>query len=191
MSPDQRFAGSNPAEGDGFLRAIKLRSTTSFGGEVKPSVLCRKILRRAKDAFEVWKRYFIKQNSFHLSVTPALLLDESAGRIARQLRYIRINQHLEGNCRLRLLSPYLTAALWHCRAEDHGRNFAVAKDNLSRQHFRSAHCLIITVRLLIKDRQRARVCVVGIQQLKQQTKCRHTGLNSERKAIYEIRFFNG
>jgi hypothetical protein len=29
---DPRFAGSNPAEDDAFLRAIKIRSTTSFGG---------------------------------------------------------------------------------------------------------------------------------------------------------------
>jgi hypothetical protein len=29
-------------EGDGFLRVIKIRSTTSFGGEVKPSVPCRR-----------------------------------------------------------------------------------------------------------------------------------------------------
>jgi hypothetical protein len=34
---DPRFAGSNPAESGGFLKAIKIRSTTSFGGEVKPS----------------------------------------------------------------------------------------------------------------------------------------------------------
>jgi hypothetical protein len=34
---DPRFAGSNPAEDDGFLTAIKIRSTTYFGGEVKPS----------------------------------------------------------------------------------------------------------------------------------------------------------
>jgi hypothetical protein len=32
---DPRFAGSNPAEDDRFLRVIKIRSTTSFGGEVK------------------------------------------------------------------------------------------------------------------------------------------------------------
>jgi hypothetical protein len=37
---DPRFVGSNPAEDDGFLRAIKVRST-SFGGEVKPSVTCK------------------------------------------------------------------------------------------------------------------------------------------------------
>jgi hypothetical protein len=28
--------GLYPAESDGFLRAIQIRSTTSFGGEVKP-----------------------------------------------------------------------------------------------------------------------------------------------------------
>jgi hypothetical protein len=39
---DPRFAGSNPAEDDGFLRVIKIRSMTSFGGEVKPSVACRR-----------------------------------------------------------------------------------------------------------------------------------------------------
>jgi hypothetical protein len=35
---DPRFAGSNPAE-DEFLRAIKIRITTSFGGHVKPAIL--------------------------------------------------------------------------------------------------------------------------------------------------------
>jgi hypothetical protein len=40
-----------PTEGDGFLRVIKIRSTTSFGGEVKPSVprrrftACKRTLR--------------------------------------------------------------------------------------------------------------------------------------------------
>jgi hypothetical protein len=34
-------AGSNPAENDGYLRVIKIRSTISFGGEVKSSVPCR------------------------------------------------------------------------------------------------------------------------------------------------------
>jgi hypothetical protein len=41
-------SGSNPAEGDGFLRAIKIRSQTSFGREVKPSAPCRRILRHVK-----------------------------------------------------------------------------------------------------------------------------------------------
>jgi len=37
-----KFAGSNPAEAVGFLRAKKILSTPSFGGEVKPSVPCRR-----------------------------------------------------------------------------------------------------------------------------------------------------
>ena len=37
-----KFMGSNPAEAIGFLRAKKILSTPSFGGEVKPSVPCRR-----------------------------------------------------------------------------------------------------------------------------------------------------
>jgi hypothetical protein len=40
---DTRIAGSNPAKDDEFLRAIRIHSTTSFLGEVKPSISCRKI----------------------------------------------------------------------------------------------------------------------------------------------------
>jgi hypothetical protein len=41
--------GFEPGEGNGFLRAIKIRSTPSFGSEVKPKVPCHKILRHVKD----------------------------------------------------------------------------------------------------------------------------------------------
>jgi hypothetical protein len=41
-----KFRGFTPGRGDGFLKAIKIRSTPSIGGEVKPSAPCRKILRR-------------------------------------------------------------------------------------------------------------------------------------------------
>jgi hypothetical protein len=41
--------GSEHGQGDGLLRAIKIRSTPSFGWEVKPEVPCRKILRHVKD----------------------------------------------------------------------------------------------------------------------------------------------
>jgi hypothetical protein len=37
-----------PGQGDRFLRAIKIRSTPSFGWEVKPEVPRCKILRRVK-----------------------------------------------------------------------------------------------------------------------------------------------
>jgi hypothetical protein len=33
---DARFAGSNQAQGDGFLRVIKIHCIPPFGGEVKP-----------------------------------------------------------------------------------------------------------------------------------------------------------
>jgi hypothetical protein len=42
-------AGLNLAEDDGFLRAIKIRTRTSFGGEIKPSVPCHKILLHVKE----------------------------------------------------------------------------------------------------------------------------------------------
>jgi hypothetical protein len=41
--------GFKPSQGDGFLRAIKIRNTHSFGWEVKREVPCRKILRHVKD----------------------------------------------------------------------------------------------------------------------------------------------
>jgi hypothetical protein len=40
--------GSESCHGDGFLMAIKIRSTPSFGWEVKPEFPCRKILRHDK-----------------------------------------------------------------------------------------------------------------------------------------------
>jgi hypothetical protein len=49
---DPRFGGSNPADSDGFLRAIKVRGTTSFRGAVKPSVPCRHSLRHVKELYE-------------------------------------------------------------------------------------------------------------------------------------------
>jgi hypothetical protein len=47
-----RVAGSNAAEGDGVLRSIKIRSTPSFGGEVKPDAQRRNILRHVKEHYE-------------------------------------------------------------------------------------------------------------------------------------------
>jgi hypothetical protein len=35
------FRGFKPIRGDGFLREIKIRSTPSFGGELKPLAPCR------------------------------------------------------------------------------------------------------------------------------------------------------
>jgi hypothetical protein len=46
-----------PGRGDGFFRAITIGSTPSFGGEVKPSVPCRKILRHVKITLKCEQRY--------------------------------------------------------------------------------------------------------------------------------------
>jgi hypothetical protein len=45
---DPRFACSDPAEDSELLMTIKIRSTTSFEGKIKPLVPCRKILRLVK-----------------------------------------------------------------------------------------------------------------------------------------------
>jgi hypothetical protein len=54
----QRLA-SNPGKYDRFSRAIKVRSTTSFGGKVKPSVPCRKILWNVKEPYRQNSRPFL------------------------------------------------------------------------------------------------------------------------------------
>jgi hypothetical protein len=41
--------GFEPGQGDGFLRAIKICSTPSFGWKVKVEVQCHKILWHIKD----------------------------------------------------------------------------------------------------------------------------------------------
>jgi hypothetical protein len=48
--------GFKPGRSDGFLRAIKIRSTPSFRWEVKPEVPCRKLLRHVKDPM-TYQRY--------------------------------------------------------------------------------------------------------------------------------------
>jgi hypothetical protein len=50
---DPRFAGPYPVENDGVVIEIKIRGTTSFGGKIKQSVPCRKILQHVKETFEV------------------------------------------------------------------------------------------------------------------------------------------
>jgi hypothetical protein len=62
---DPKFAGSNQVEDDGFLRAIKIRCATSFGGEVKPSVPCRKFIRYVTEPYEY--EILRRQNSAAIS----------------------------------------------------------------------------------------------------------------------------
>jgi hypothetical protein len=50
---DSRFAGSIPAEGDGFLRAIKIHSTLPFVMVNISSVPCHKKKRYVIEPFEI------------------------------------------------------------------------------------------------------------------------------------------
>jgi hypothetical protein len=52
LALDPKFAVSNPAEDDTFLRVIKVSSPTSFGGEVKPLVPCHEILCHVKECYK-------------------------------------------------------------------------------------------------------------------------------------------
>jgi hypothetical protein len=49
LATGPKVRGFELGHSDGFLRAIKIRSTPSFGWEVKPEVPCRKVLRHVKD----------------------------------------------------------------------------------------------------------------------------------------------
>jgi hypothetical protein len=72
---------SIPAEVDGFLRVIKIRSTTSFGGEVKPSLPCRRFTA-CKRTLRAWIEMFRKQNSAAISPkSPDWLIDGSGSHI--------------------------------------------------------------------------------------------------------------
>jgi hypothetical protein len=43
-----KVRGLKSSRGDGFLRAIRIRGMPSFGGIVKPSAPCRKILQHVQ-----------------------------------------------------------------------------------------------------------------------------------------------
>jgi hypothetical protein len=60
------------AEVDGLLRAIEIRSTTYFRGEVKPSVPCCKILRHVKEPYEYESDTL--QTKFNSNFLPKFLL---------------------------------------------------------------------------------------------------------------------
>jgi hypothetical protein len=75
-----------PADDNGFLRAIEIHNTTSFGGEVKPSAPCRKIYGMSKKPAQ----YEIDNSSAKFTaisrhVSPDSLLGVSAGICHRAL----------------------------------------------------------------------------------------------------------
>jgi hypothetical protein len=65
LSIGTKVSGSNPDEDDGFLRTIKIRINTCFGGEVKLSTPCRNILQRVEKLCGVRKRNLIGKIHSH------------------------------------------------------------------------------------------------------------------------------
>jgi hypothetical protein len=109
--------------GDGFLRAIKIRSTTSFGVEVKPSAPCRKILRHVKDHFEVWTKIFRRPNLLFLrQAPPDLLLPYSA----RELWWK--NQEFSP---ADIIPPWLSMLIYHLGGEQYTCWWSQFRDSLT------------------------------------------------------------
>jgi hypothetical protein len=67
LAIELKFRVFIPGRGRKNLRELKIRSTTTFGGEVKLSVPCRNILRHVKEPCGVWKRYFVGEIHSHFS----------------------------------------------------------------------------------------------------------------------------
>jgi hypothetical protein len=85
---DPKVCGFKSGWSDRFLRAIKVRSTASFQGQVKPGCPCCKILRHVKNYLQVWKQIFRKAKSIiSFARFSCLLLEVSVGRITRDLWY--------------------------------------------------------------------------------------------------------
>jgi hypothetical protein len=83
LATGPKSRGFKPGQGDGFLRAAKMYSTTSFGWEVKPEVSRPKILRHVKIS---WGISDTDRQKFSLPRPIFLLVpDVFAGRTARDL----------------------------------------------------------------------------------------------------------
>jgi hypothetical protein len=67
IATGSKVSGFKPSRGRQTFKGDKLRRKTSFGGEMKPSVLCRKTLRHCEEPFGVWKRYFVGKIHGHFS----------------------------------------------------------------------------------------------------------------------------
>ena len=88
-----KFAGSNPAEAVGFLRGKKILSTPSFGGEVKPSVPCRRFAACKRSLNVAWRSTF-RQN-YRTTFSPTV--PASAARISRVVAEVEAPGGESGN----------------------------------------------------------------------------------------------
>jgi hypothetical protein len=65
-----KVRGFKPSQGDGFLRAIKVRSKTFFGGKVNLEAPCRKTLRHVKKTLGKYEQILPKAKFSLLSPIP-------------------------------------------------------------------------------------------------------------------------
>jgi hypothetical protein len=72
LATGSKVCGFQPGRDDGFLRVIKTRSTTPFGGEVKPEFPCHKMLWNIKTTWKYEQKYLARTKSY--SFRPFLLL---------------------------------------------------------------------------------------------------------------------
>jgi hypothetical protein len=111
-----KVCGLKPGQGNGFLRVIKVCSTPSFRGEVKPEAPCRKVLWHEKYHLQVWTEILNKAKfSSHLPIPPACyqmsllvgLLESSGG----QIRVFPVN----------IMPPWFTMLIYHLWDEQQTR----------------------------------------------------------------------
>jgi hypothetical protein len=75
--------GFKPGRGAGFLKAINIRSTPSFGWEVKPEASCRKILRHVKEPCLALLRCYVKNSRTSSFFKKSLAFPKLCHEIAR------------------------------------------------------------------------------------------------------------
>jgi hypothetical protein len=81
-----KVSGFKLGQGDGFLRAIKIRTTPSFGGKVKPEAPCGEIIRYIKKSLISMKQILRKARFIiPFASSSCLIPDDSADRISRDL----------------------------------------------------------------------------------------------------------
>jgi hypothetical protein len=70
----QKVRGFKPSRGLDFLRAITIWTLSSFKGEVKPTVPCRKFSRHIKGPYSMNEIFVAKFTDISCQVSPELLL---------------------------------------------------------------------------------------------------------------------
>jgi hypothetical protein len=69
-----KVRGFRPSQGRRIFKGDTIRSTTSFGGEVKQSAPRRKILYHVKDPYKYEKRYLLRRQNSRPFLAKFLLL---------------------------------------------------------------------------------------------------------------------